>query len=198
MIALVTGCAGFIGSHLVDHLLDENFKVIGIDCFTDYYSKHIKERNLQNAMQHEDFTFMDKDILTMTEFPEVDYVFHQAAQAGVRASWGSNFEIYTRNNILATQKLLEYYKKKDIELKKFIFASSSSVYGDAKKLPITENTPKKPISPYGVTKLAAENLCNLYYENYKVPTVSLRYFTVYGPRQRPDMAINKFVKAIRI
>jgi nucleoside-diphosphate-sugar epimerase len=123
----------------------------------------------------------------------VDYVFHEAAQAGVRASWGKSFEIYTRNNIEATQKLLEFYK--DNRIKKFVFASSSSVYGDA-ELPMRENSMLKPVSPYGVTKLAAENLCYLYWKNYGVPTVSLRYFTVYGPRQRPDMAIHKFVKAI--
>ena len=129
----------------------------------------------------------------MENFPEVDYVFHLAAQAGVRASWGKSFEIYTRNNIEATQKLLEFYKSK--RLRKFVFASSSSVYGDA-ELPMRENSMLKPVSPYGVTKLAGENLCYLYWKNYNVPTVSLRYFTVYGPRQRPDMAIHKFVRAI--
>jgi UDP-glucose 4-epimerase len=129
----------------------------------------------------------------MHKFPAVDYVFHQAAQAGVRASWGKSFEIYTRNNIEATQKLLEFYK--DFAIKKFVYASSSSVYGDA-ELPMKEDSLLKPVSPYGVTKLAGENLCYLYYKNYGVPIVSLRYFTVYGPRQRPDMAIHKFVKAI--
>lgn len=194
MRCLVTGCAGFIGSHLTERLLRKRCKVIGIDCFTDYYPKPVKEKNIQAALNNENFAFIEKDIVQMNKFPEVDYVFHQAAQAGVRASWGRSFEIYTRNNILATQKMLEYYK--DIDIKKFVFASSSSVYGDADELPIREETPKKPISPYGVTKLAAENLCNLYYINYGVPTVSLRYFTVYGPRQRPDMAINKFVHAV--
>lgn len=194
MRCLVTGCAGFIGSHLTERLLRKRCKVIGIDCFTDYYPRPVKEKNIQAALNNENFAFIEKDIVQMNKFPEVDYVFHQAAQAGVRASWGRSFEIYTRNNILATQKMLEYYK--DIDIKKFVFASSSSVYGDADELPIREETPKKPISPYGVTKLAAENLCNLYYINYGVPTVSLRYFTVYGPRQRPDMAINKFVHAV--
>ena len=129
----------------------------------------------------------------MDKFPEVDYVFHEAAQAGVRASWGKSFDVYTRNNIETTQKLLEFYK--GIKIKKFVYASSSSVYGDA-ELPMREDSLLKPVSPYGVTKLAAENLCYLYWKNYNVPTVSLRYFTVYGPRQRPDMAIHKFVKAI--
>lgn len=193
MRSLVTGCAGFIGSHLTERLLEEGHEVTGIDCFTDYYSREIKENNLKNALGNKKFNFIEKDIVDLQEFPEVDYVFHQAAQAGVRASWGKSFEIYTRYNILATQKLLEYYKERD--LKKFVYASSSSIYGNVDELPIREETPKKPFSPYGVTKLAAENLCNLYYMNYGMPTASLRYFTVYGPRQRPDMAIAKFVNA---
>lgn len=194
MKSLITGCAGFIGSHLTDKLLLEGHEVTGIDCFTDYYPRAVKENNIKNALDHENFTFIEKDIVNITEFPEVDYVFHQAAQAGVRASWGRSFGIYTRNNILATQKLLEYYKDKGV--KKFVFASSSSIYGDVDKLPIREDAPKNPFSPYGVTKLAAENLCSLYHKNYGTPTVSLRYFTVYGPRQRPDMGINKFVHAV--
>ena len=190
---LVTGCAGFIGSHVVDKLLDSDYEVTGIDCFIDYYQREIKEANISNALKNNYFEFMDEDILNMEKYPEVDYVFHLAAQAGVRASWGKSFEIYTRNNVQATQKLLEFYK--DREIKKFVYASSSSVYGDA-KLPMKEDSLLKPVSPYGVTKLAGENLCYLYWKNYGVPTVSLRYFTVYGPRQRPDMAIHKFVKAI--
>jgi len=194
MRSLVTGCTGFIGSHLTEKLLREGHEVIGIDCFTDYYSREIKENNIQKALSDKNFTFLEKDIINLSTFPEVDYVFHQAAQAGVRASWGKSFEIYTENNILVTQKLLEYYK--DRNLNKFVFASSSSIYGNIDELPILEDTQKKPFSPYGVTKLAAENLCLLYYMNYGTPTVSLRYFTVYGPRQRPDMGINKFVHAV--
>ena len=193
MKTLVTGCAGFIGSHLVDKLLEQGYKVTGIDCFTDYYHREIKEANISNALDHNNFKLIEEDILNMDKFPEPDYVFHLAAQAGVRASWGKSFEIYTRNNIEATQKLLEFYK--DRAIKKFVYASSSSVYGDA-ELPMREESLLKPVSPYGVTKLAGENLCYLYYKNYGVPIVSLRYFTVYGPRQRPDMAIHKFVKAI--
>ena len=193
MKALVTGCAGFIGSHLEDRLLEQGYEVVGIDCFTDYYSRNIKEANLSNALNYNNFKFIEEDILEMDKYPEVDYVFHEAAQAGVRASWGRSFEIYTRNNIEATQKLLEFYK--DLSIKKFVYASSSSVYGDA-ELPMREDSLLKPVSPYGVTKLAGENLCYLYWKIYGVPTVSLRYFTVYGPRQRPDMAIHKFVKAI--
>jgi len=193
MKALVIGCAGFIGSHLVDKLLEQGYEVIGMDCFTDYYHREIKEKNIENTLKNNNFKLIEEDIMNMENFPEVDYVFHLAAQAGVRASWGKSFEIYTRNNIEATQKLLEFYKHKRI--KKFVFASSSSVYGDA-KLPMKEDSLLKPVSPYGVTKLAAENLCYLYWKNYGVPTISLRYFTVYGPRQRPDMAIHKFVRAI--
>lgn len=193
MKALVTGCAGFIGSNLTDRLLDLGYEVIGIDCFTDYYERSIKEANISNALKNTSFKFIECDMSKMDGFPEVDYVFHLAAQAGVRASWGKSFEIYTRNNIEATQKLLEFYKYQDIQ--KFAYSSSSSVYGDA-DLPMKENSLLKPISPYGASKLAAENLCYLYWKNYNVPTVSLRYFTVYGPRQRPDMAIHKFIKAI--
>jgi len=193
MRALVTGCAGFIGSHLVDRLLEEGYKVIGIDCFTDYYPKEIKVKNISNALKNENFKLIKEDILNIDNFPDVDYVFHLAAQAGVRASWGKNFNTYVRNNIETTQKLLEYYKDKKI--KKFVYASSSSVYGNV-EIPMKEDSALKPISPYGVTKLAGENLCHLYWINYGVPVVSLRYFTVYGERQRPDMAIHKFVKAI--
>jgi UDP-glucose 4-epimerase len=193
MKALVTGCAGFIGSHLTDCLLADGYEVTGIDCFSDYYPRSIKESNIRDARKNPRFTIIEQDILEMNEFPKVDYVFHEAAQAGVRASWGSSFSIYSQNNIEATQRLLEYYK--NIPLKKFVYASSSSVYGDA-PLPMREDMRPQPVSPYGVSKLAAEHLCYLYWKNYGVPMVSLRYFSVYGPRQRPDMGINKFVSAI--
>jgi nucleoside-diphosphate-sugar epimerase len=193
MKCLVTGCAGFIGSALTDRLLKEGHEVIGIDCFTDYYPEHIKKQNISNAMTDSRFIFIKKDILELNAFPDVDVVFHQAAQAGVRASWGSDFSIYSRNNIDATQRLLEWFKGKKLE--KFVYASSSSVYGDV-PLPMKEDMKLQPVSPYGVTKLASEHLCYLYWKNFGLPTISLRYFTVYGPRQRPDMAINKFVTAI--
>ncbi|HOO91652.1 MAG TPA: GDP-mannose 4,6-dehydratase [Syntrophales bacterium] len=193
MKALVTGCAGFIGSTLTDRLLKDGFEVIGIDRFSDYYSREIKERNLNHAIKHSGFTLLEEDIVNMNTFPEVEYIFHLAAQAGVRASWGKNFDVYIRDNIQATQRLLEFYKEKKIH--KFVYSSSSSVYGDS-ELPMREDGSVQPVSPYGVTKLAAEHLCYLYWKNYGVPTISLRYFTVYGPRQRPDMAIHKFVKAI--
>ena len=169
--------------------------MVGIDCFTDYYPTEIKKANISNALAHPNFILTKENILDIDRdnFPQVDCVFHLAAQAGVRASWGRNFEIYARNNIEATQGLLEFYKGREIQ--KFVYASSSSVYGEA-ELPMREDSLLKPVSPYGVTKLAAENLCYLYYRNYHVPVISLRYFTVYGPRQRPDMAIHRFVRAV--
>jgi len=195
--SLVTGAAGFIGSHLCERLISLGHEVIGIDCFTDYYARELKENNIESLLKHDAFRFYEEDLLAIDLkdlLNQVDFVFHQAAQAGVRASWGQHFAIYTRNNILATQNILEAAKRSKI--KRFVFASSSSVYGDTKNLPMSEDDVLKPISPYGVSKLAAEHLCYLYWKNFKVPTVSLRYFTVYGPRQRPDMAFNKFIEAM--
>lgn len=189
---LVTGCAGFIGSSIVDELLKRNYEVIGVDALRDYYSRSLKEKNIENAIRDEHFIFEEGDLLDVN-LPNVEYVIHEAAQAGVRTSWGEGFDIYAKDNILVTQRLLEHYKSSDI--KKFVFASSSSVYGDS-ELPMREDRLLKPVSPYGVSKLAAENLCYLYFKNYSVPTISLRYFTVYGPRQRPDMAINRFTHSI--
>jgi len=191
--ALVTGCAGFIGSHLAGRLLEEGYEVVGIDCFAPYYPREIKGENIAGILKQKHFEFIEADVLAMKEFPRVDCVFHEAAQPGVRGSWGDKFEIYVRNNILATQKLLEFYKGE--KLTKFIYASSSSIYGDA-ELPLKETAAPRPISPYGVTKLAGENLCYLYHKSYGTPVISLRYFTVYGPGQRPDMAIHKMVSAI--
>jgi nucleoside-diphosphate-sugar epimerase len=195
---LVTGAAGFIGSHLSERLLDLGYEVIGIDAFMDYYPRAIKEKNLIRLKKHPRFSFIEGNLLHLDVSPylsRVKYIFHQAAQAGVRASWGSNFIVYTENNIDATQRLLEACKAVP-HLEKFIYASSSSVYGDTPTLPMQEDSPLHPVSPYGVTKLAAEHLCYLYWKNFNIPTLSLRYFTVYGPRQRPDMAIHKFIKSI--
>lgn len=197
MKILVTGVAGFIGSHLAERLIKEGHKVVGVDCFTDYYPRAIKESNIKKLRSDSSFDFHDADILEInldTVLQNIDVVYHEAAQAGVRASWGASFKIYTENNVRATQRLLE--AAKTARLKKFIYASSSSVYGDAESYPTHEEMKPMPISPYGVTKLAAEHLCYLYYKNFGIPTVSLRYFTVYGPRQRPDMAFHKFIKAI--
>lgn len=190
----MTGVAGFIGSHVADGLL-RYCSVVGVDCFTDFYPREVKESNLADLMANDRFRFMEADLLEVNlEELDVDYIFHQAAQPGVRASWGKNFQVYVRDNILVTQRLLEGCLNSGV--KKFVFASSSSVYGDATELPIREDALPKPVSPYGATKLAAENMCYLYWKNYGLPAVSLRYFSVYGPRQRPDMAINKFVKAM--
>jgi len=195
--AVVTGVAGFIGSSLAEKLLKENFKVVGIDCFTDYYSKNIKKKNLTNCLKNEHFTFIQKNILELDLEPIIknsQCLFHQAAQPGVRASWGSQFDTYVKDNILVTQKILESAKEVKT-LEKIVMASSSSVYGNQEGKMIEESTLTKPISPYGATKLAAENLGNLYAENFDLPVISLRYFTVYGPRQRPDMAFSKFIRS---
>lgn len=198
MICLVTGVAGFIGSHLCRKLLKEGLNVVGIDSFADFYPRWMKEQNIQPLINEKNFEFIPGDLndLELKKIlKKVKYVFHNAAQAGVRKSWGENFNDYSRNNIEATQKLLE--AAKDCHLKKFIYASSSSVYGFCPELPMSETSPLYPFSPYGVTKLAAEHLCFLYHKNYGVPSVSLRFFTVYGPGQRPDMAFHKFFKAIK-
>jgi len=198
--ALVTGVAGFIGSNLAERLLADGWQVTGVDCFTDYYARSVKERNLATFRDHPNFAFVEVDLATVGSadlaplIAGADVVFHEAGQAGVRASWGTSFEVYTHDNVLATQALLEAVKGSGLH--RFVYASSSSIYGDVETLPIREDTLPHPVSPYGVTKLAAEHLCHLYRVNWGVPTVSLRYFTVYGPRQRPDMAFHKFIRAM--
>ena len=195
--ALVTGAAGFIGSHLVQRLLEEGWEVVGIDSFIDYYPRWMKERNLESLLSWDTFSLVEGDIVEVDLnrlCEDVDVVFHQAAQAGVRASWGEYFQVYTHCNVLATQRLLEFFKGRP--LKRFVYASSSSVYGNNPDLPLKETSLPQPRSPYGVTKLAAEHLCLLYHDNFGVPTVSLRYFTVYGPGQRPDMAFHRFIRAM--
>jgi UDP-glucose 4-epimerase len=169
--------------------------VTGIDSFVDYYPRVMKESNIAGLRKQKGFEFVEDSLLEVDLndlLDGVDVVFHQAAQAGVRASWGESFKIYTDNNILGTQMLLEACKDRPIN--RFVYASSSSVYGDTMDLPMQESSLPSPVSPYGVSKLAAEHLCWLYFKNFKVPTVSLRYFTVYGPRQRPDMAFHRFFK----
>jgi nucleoside-diphosphate-sugar epimerase len=196
MKALVTGAAGFIGSHLAEALLDRGAEVTAIDCFTDYYPRSIKERNLLALRTRRGFSLLEAPIQSAnlnSLLRGVTHVFHLAAQAGVRKSWGSDFQIYTANNIEATQVLLEACAA--VRPARFVYASSSSVYGDDAPLPMREDALPRPVSPYGVSKLAAEQLCYLYYVNYGVPTVSLRYFTVYGPRQRPDMGFHRFLRA---
>ncbi len=197
MKCLVTGAAGFIGSHLCRKLLEQNHEVLGVDVFTDFYPKWMKERSVEPLKKEKNFEFLQKDLneLDLKDIlKNIDTVFHLAAQAGVRSSWGENFSVYSKNNIEATQNLLE--ASRDSKISKFIYASSSSVYGLCPELPMKETSPLFPFSPYGVTKLAAEQLCLLYHKNYGVPAVSLRFFTVYGPGQRPDMAFHKFFKSI--
>ena len=197
MHCVVTGVAGFIGSTLAERLLAAGHTVVGIDCFIDYYPKAVKLKNLEISFAHKNFSFLEENILAADLNRLLDgaeWVFHQAAQAGVRASWGELFQTYTDNNILATQRLLEACTCCK-SLKKVVYASSSSVYGNAERYPTIETDLPKPVSPYGVTKLAAEHLMCLYASEYHLPTTSLRYFTVYGPRQRPDMAFNKFIRA---
>ncbi len=196
MKALVTGAAGFIGSHLTATLLDRGAEVTGIDCFTDYYPRAIKEANLEVNRGRAGFHFVGASLQHGALDALLEgktHVFHLAAQAGVRKSWGSDFRVYTDNNIDATQRLLEACVGRPLQ--RFVYASSSSVYGDHVSIPMREDALPQPVSPYGVTKLAAEQLCYLYHVNYQVPTISLRYFTVYGPRQRPDMAFNRFIRA---
>lgn len=196
MRALVTGVAGFIGSTLAQRLLRDGHTVVGIDSFTDYYDVSIKNSNVARV-DHPNFKLLTRDINSMdltNEVGDVDWIFHQAGQPGVRKSWGHDFQDYVQSNVQATQKLLEWAKA-GTRLQKFVYASSSSVYGNAETYPTTEVLRPQPLSPYGVTKLAAEHLCTLYAANFGVPTVSLRYFTVYGPGQRPDMAFTRFVKA---
>lgn len=197
MKALVTGGAGFIGSHLSELLLARGATVRTIDAFTDFYPRPLKERNLANLRGRAGYEFIEDDLRTVDMdrlLDGVTHVFHLAAQAGVRRSWGSEFGVYTGLNIDSTQCLLEACAKRPIE--RLVYASSSSVYGDDAAIPMKETALPQPVSPYGVTKLAAEQLCYLYHVNFGVPTVSLRYFTVYGPRQRPDMGFNRFFTAI--
>jgi UDP-glucuronate 4-epimerase len=195
--ALVTGCAGFIGSHLTEELLADGVEVIGIDCFKDNYQRPPKLRNLgHQAKDWEAFEFVPID-LSLGDLDDIvaeaDVIYHLAAEPGVRASWGARFERYVRNNVVATQHLLE--ATKPFPAKRFVYASSSSIYGDAETFPTPESVTPRPVSPYGMTKLSGEHLCNLYTANHGLSTVGLRYFTVYGPRQRPDMAFHIFCRA---
>ena len=194
---IVTGAAGFIGSHLCERLLADGHHVTGIDCFSDYYERDLKEKNLAESRGHANFALKEVDLVDADLQPllrDVRVVYHLAGQPGVRPSWGDQFDRYVRDNVLATQRLLEALK--DVPIERFVFASSSSVYGDAEMYPTKETALPRPVSPYGVTKLAAEHLALLYAKNFGLPATSVRYFTVYGPRQRPDMGFARFMEAL--
>lgn len=196
MHALVTGAAGFIGSHLVERLLADGDTVRGVDCFTPYYDKKVKRSNIREAETHDRFELVRTDLRLADLDPlleGVDAVFHLAAQPGVRLSWADGFQTYDEANIQVTQRLLEAARAHPLD--RFVLASSSSVYGAAAGFPTHEDARCAPYSPYGVTKLAAEALAGAYARNFDIPTVILRYFTVYGPRQRPDMAITRLIDA---
>ncbi|HSJ92250.1 MAG TPA: NAD-dependent epimerase/dehydratase family protein [Ilumatobacter sp.] len=196
MRALVTGAAGFIGSTLAERLIARGDDVLGVDCFSDYYDPAAKWRNVQGALVSGSYRLLELDLRTAELdglLADVDVVFHQAGQPGVRLSWNDGFSTYDTCNVLATQRLLEACCRTGVD--RVVYASSSSVYGNAAHYPVTEESLPAPHSPYGVTKLAAEHLCGLYAANYGLSVVSLRYFTVYGPRQRPDMAIHRLVEA---
>ena len=196
MRVLVTGAAGFVGSHLVSRLVADGDEVVGVDSMTDYYDVGLKranlERNASPSFEHHDVDLNDPSIGRLLD--GVDSVVHLAGQPGVRLSWGTDFSAYVERNVSATQNLLEACSGRD-SLTSFVYASSSSVYGDAETFPTPESALPAPRSPYGVTKLAAELLCGVYAASFGVPTVSLRYFTVFGPRQRPDMAFTRFCHA---
>jgi nucleoside-diphosphate-sugar epimerase len=194
---VVTGAAGFIGSHLTERLLELGHEVVGIDCFSDYYDRSRKEQNLEVALANPNFAFEELDLVEADltgALAKARAVYHLAGQPGVRPSWGTQFDRYVRDNVVATQRLLEWLK--DASLDRFVFAGSSSVYGDAQMFPTRETALPRPVSPYGVTKLAAEHLSLLYSRSFGLPAVSVRYFTVYGPRQRPDMAFARFMQAL--
>lgn len=195
MKCLVTGAAGFIGSHLCERLLHAGHAVVGVDAFIPYYPRPLKEANLVGVRSHRQYDFHVRDLRHDPVEPlldGVDVVFHLAAMPGLTRSW-TDFDLYASCNITATQRLLEAVRTRP-GLRRFVYASTSSVYGRFSSG--DESLPTRPISPYGVTKLAAENLCRAHAEEHGLPLVVLRYFSVYGPRQRPDMGYHRFIQAL--
>jgi len=193
---LVTGCAGFVGSHVVETLLRRGHHVLGVDAFTDYYNREVKESNIESAQTDAAFSIVEADLAGDSLAPlldGVDGIFHLAAQPGVRGSWGDTFAVYLRDNVLATQRLFEAAARSGVRI---VFASTSSVYGNAESYPTHEEMLPRPVSPYGVTKLACESLARTYAECFGLEAIVLRYFTVYGPRQRPDMAFARIISAL--
>ena len=192
----ISGAAGFIGSHLAERCLEQGHSVFGVDSLTSYYEPELKHANVEHLRSHMHWTFLEGDLADLdldSLLDGIDIVFHLAAQPGVRSSWGQTFGAYVDSNVTALQRLLE--ASRSAALERFVFASSSSVYGDAERLPTDEDTSLQPISPYGATKVLGEHLCRLYHRSHELPIVMLRYFTVYGPRQRPDMAFNRLIRA---
>jgi len=196
MRAVVTGAAGFIGSHLCERLIGEGWQVTGIDAFTNYYSRADKESNLAGLRHEPRFELIEADLVDAPLeqiFVGGPTVFHLAAQAGVRGSFGDSFSGYVHDNLLATQRLLE--QALAAQCVRVVMASSSSVYGDAEEYPCIEGlTPTRPRSPYGATKRMCEDLADIY-RGLGLSVTALRYFTVYGPRQRPDMAMRRLCEA---
>ena len=190
---LITGAAGFIGSHLTDRCLELGWRVTAVDAFTDSYEEELKRRNIDAAADDPRCTLIECDLLEL-DLPEllhdVETVFHLAAQPGVRASW-EQFDLYTRQNVTTTQRLLHAATISPVD--RLVIASSSSIYGDAERMPTSEDVVPRPVSPYGLTKVAAEHLAQVYWRNFGVATICLRYFSVYGPRQRPDMAFSRLI-----
>jgi UDP-glucuronate 4-epimerase len=185
---LVTGCAGFIGSHLVQALTAHGCSVVGVDSFTDNYSRSVKERNVRECCETGDVRFFERDLALEPVGPlveGVDGVFHLAARPGVRTSWGANFASYLHDNLLATQRVFAAAAEHQVRV---VYASSSSIYGDAEGYPLREDATPLPVSPYGMSKVGTEALASSYMRSLGLDAVGLRYFSVYGPRQRPDMA----------
>ena len=197
MKILVTGAAGFIGSHLCEKLLiDQKNEVIGVDTFIGPTPDDLKRVNLEDLRKHPRFQLIEADLKTANlekMLHGMDVIYHLAGMPGVRSSWGKDFGPYVTNNIVVTQRLLETVKNQPLQ--KFIYASTSSVYGE-KNGKVMENAYLTPLSPYGITKLTGEHLCNVYHKSYNIPVITLRFFTVYGPRQRPDMAFHRFITQI--
>jgi nucleoside-diphosphate-sugar epimerase len=191
----VTGVAGFIGSSVAERLIHQGHTVTGVDCFTDYYSTEQKKSNIKNLLQSQSFKFVQADVASLDLKPylqDADYVFHFAAQPGVRDGFGKNFDLYQKHNITGLKHMLD--AAKDSPIRKFVFASSSSVYGQRSE-PVREDIALAPLSIYGASKVNGEHMCNIYHQTFGVPVIALRFFSVYGPKQRPDMAFHKFIKA---